>query len=227
MNAIRRISFESLAISSSDVLKLMGYVKQSPDAFVSDLVDELLLCAATIVKPSYYFTISDGDISATQLSINKVQFDLNSTIATLLRNSELFALFVATAGVEYQEYHNELSKAGDTLMLYVWDVIGSFIAESCGDKMELELENEIADTAHTNRFSPGYCGWNIKEQSQLFRLLPNGVCGIKVNESSLMYPIKSISGVIGIGEGVDTKKYGCQFCELKNCYKKRIKKLSI
>ena len=145
-------------------------------------------------------------------------------ILSLLKNSERFVFFAATAGMEYQDFHNKLSNADDALLLFIWDTLGSCIAEATGDIMEKFVETELPGIPHTNRFSPGYCGWHVNEQKLLFSLLPDNVCGITLNSSALMYPIKSISGVIGSGLHVDTRKYGCQFCELDNCYKKRIKK---
>ncbi|MCK7517168.1 MAG: hypothetical protein MZV64_05325 [Ignavibacteriales bacterium] len=34
----------------------------------------------------------------------------------------------------------------------------------------------------TNRFSPGYCGWHVSEQHNLFRLVPDNYCGITLND---------------------------------------------
>ncbi len=46
------------------------------------------------------------------------------------------------------------------------------------------------------RYSPGYCGWDITGQRQLFRALRPEDIGITLRESCLMEPLKSISGVL-------------------------------
>jgi len=69
----------------------------------------------------------------------------------------------------------------------------------------------------TNRFSPGYCGWNVKEQHKLFQLLPPKFCGISLSDSALMIPIKSISGIIGMGDHVIVSDYPCDVCHEENC----------
>jgi cobalamin-dependent methionine synthase I len=75
----------------------------------------------------------------------------------------------------------------------------------------------------SNRYSPGYCGWNVAEQQILFALLPPNPCNISLTQSSLMQPIKSISGIIGFGPDVKSKGHTCQFCEMQNCiYRNRI-----
>jgi hypothetical protein len=69
----------------------------------------------------------------------------------------------------------------------------------------------------TNRYSPGYCDWDIREQKKLFELLPENFCGISLLDSMLMKPIKSISGFIGIGSNVTFNRYTCNYCKDRNC----------
>lgn len=221
-----KLRFEELNLTKETVYAEMGYGKAVPDDNVKAIVDKLFVTAADVVKPRFYFQISDGDLSSDTISCGGITLCINRTIATLLKNSEEFVLFTATAGMEYQEIHNRLSDSDDALTLYVWDALGSCIAEATGDVMERFVEKAIPEMPHTNRFSPGYCGWHVSEQKLLFALMPDNACGIELNDSALMYPIKSISGIMGLGTHVDTRKYGCQFCELDNCYKKRLKKNS-
>ncbi|MCI5917442.1 MAG: methionine synthase, partial [Bacteroidales bacterium] len=42
--------------------------------------------------------------------------------------------------------------------------------------------------------------------------------------SSLMVPIKSVSGVVGLGRDVRKLEYSCGLCNFKDCYKRRKKK---
>ncbi|MFK2344270.1 vitamin B12 dependent-methionine synthase activation domain-containing protein [Bacteroides fragilis] len=73
-------------------------------------------------------------------------------------------------------------------------------------------------------YSPGYCGWKVSDQQILFSLLPNQPCGVSLTASSLMCPIKSVSGVVGIGRQMTRQKYGCELCGKKDCYKNRLNK---
>ena len=76
------------------------------------------------------------------------------------------------------------------------------------------------DYKTTNRYSPGYCGWNVSDQQKLFALLPKNFCGVSLNENSMMLPVKSISAVIGIGKTVEKKDYQCSICDVEFCYKR-------
>ena len=70
----------------------------------------------------------------------------------------------------YRGEEPEKHEEGDLLRGYVYDVIGSEVVENAADMMQEELKAEAA--AHgkkiTNRFSPGYCGWDVAEQHKLF-----------------------------------------------------------
>ena len=44
-----------------------------------------------------------------------------------------------------------------------------------------------------------------------------------MRESYLMSPIKSVSGVIAVGERIVKRKYGCELCGKADCYKNRNK----
>ena len=48
-------------------------------------------------------------------------------------------------------------------------------------------------------YSPGYCGWHVSAQRKLFDRLRPTECGITLNSSFLMSPLKSVSGVLVAG----------------------------
>ncbi|MCU0473924.1 MAG: hypothetical protein MUC93_11280 [Bacteroidales bacterium] len=96
--------------------------------------------------------------------------------------------------------------------------------EHVSDLMQDALENEMigAGKKITNRFSPGYCGWNVAEQKKLFKLMDDNYCGIRLTPSSLMDPVKSMSGIIGIGVNVKRNPYTCSLCDKKDCFHRRV-----
>ena len=120
----------------------------------------------------------------------------------------------------------KLKAEGDIFKTFAVDSIGSVIAEKCADEMEVFLEDELKlrGLFHTNRFSPGYCGWHVSQQQRLFPLFEGETCGVSLTPSSLMIPIKSVSGVIGIGENVRKLDYSCRLCTMEKCFRRRNKK---
>lgn len=94
------------------------------------------------------------------------------------------------------------------------------------DKVQLHLEKEMMDQGKkiTNRYSPGYCEWPLSGQRDLFAYIGDHPTGITINESCLMQPIKSVSGIIGIGDEVRKRSYGCDICNSTSCAYRNIRK---
>ena len=94
------------------------------------------------------------------------------------------------------------------------------IAEAASDIMQNELGKSAAISGNkiTNRYSPGYCGWQVAEQHKLFQLIPDNYCGIRLTESALMDPEKSVSGIIGIGENVKINPYTAGYVTCRIVY---------
>ncbi|GHT03803.1 hypothetical protein FACS189440_11690 [Bacteroidia bacterium] len=114
----------------------------------------------------------------------------------------------------------------DPLKGFIADILGGVVVEAAIDKIQQELGNKMKQNVLniTNRYSPGYCGWQTVEQHKLFAILPDTL-GIRLTESALMQPVKSVSGIIGIGADVKFNPYTCRICEATQCvyrFKKRI-----
>jgi len=69
----------------------------------------------------------------------------------------------------------------------------------------------------SNRYSPGYCTWDVSEQKKLFSFFPDRFAGITLSDSSLMNPIKSVSGIAGIGKDIKHLGYVCDNCTVVDC----------
>ena len=220
MNEIE-IPFSELNITLADIYEALGYKGNVPELEIVLQTQELMKVASVRVKPSYYYRNIFGQLVLNKIDIEDVCLNVGGTIARLLKNSSQYACFVATAGHEFELWNAEIRKKNEWIEIFIVDSIGTCIAEKAGDFLELQLEKEIGNLKHTNRFSPGYCDWHLIEQVKLFSLLPLRVCSITITESSLMYPIKSISGIIGIGESVKEKVYSCNVCKKKDCFRRK------
>jgi hypothetical protein len=109
---------------------------------------------------------------------------------------------------------------------FIADILGGVVVELAIDQIQQSLSDEMEKSGlHiTNRYSPGYCGWHTFEQHKLFALLPTTM-GIRLTDSALMQPVKSVSGIIGIGADVRFNPYTCRICEATQCIY-RFKKVS-
>lgn len=222
----KELSFTDLHISLSEIYAAMGYADAVPDDAVIGEVRTLVERATPVIRPRFSFFLADGMLHTEQgtLAVGGVTFPVGKIIARQLRGAESFAFFAATAGVEFESFQHTLQQEGDMVQLYIADSLGSIIAEKAADRMEEAVNDFIRDKGwkHTNRFSPGYCGWHVSHQQQLFSLFPvSEPCGIRLTDSSLMIPIKSVSGVLGLGSGVRKVDYTCGLCTYEKCYRRK------
>lgn len=219
-------AYADLRLDMAEVYRQMGCGDAAPDA---DVEAETLAVAGmveAVARPRFRYFITEGrlDDARGTLTIGGTELSVGRVIGRQLRGSEAFALFVATAGAEFEELQFRLKDDDDMVRTFIADAFGSVVAEHTADVMEQYLQDGIAARGwrHTNRFSPGYCGWHVSEQQRLFPLF--GVdrpCGVRLTDSSLMVPIKSVSGVIGLGGSVRKLEYSCGLCDYKDCYKRR------
>ena len=143
----------------------------------------------------------------------------------MLRNSEYYAFFLVTAGPEPEILARAMLNEGNYLEGYIMDLVASAMVDLAADQVEEQVKNlaEQQGKVITNRYSPGYCSWNVEEQHKLFSLFPELCCGISLSESSLMNPIKSISGIIGVGADVKYSDYTCEICPMQNCQFRKVR----
>ena len=211
----KTLSFEELGITAADVYEQMGYHDAQPDKATQQETAMILKEVSQWLRPQFsYFVVN-----------KQPDFEMGNIILRQLRGSEAFALFICTSGLEFEAYQQRLKEQGDMVRVFIADALGSVIAEKCADQMEKALQESIDKLGwkHTNRFSPGYCGWHVSQQQLLFPLFQGHTCGVKLTDSSLMVPIKSVSGIIGLGEKVRKLEYTCGLCDFKQCYKRKKK----
>lgn len=219
----RELGFWDLTISVPQVIEAMGYKGHVPSEDIVNKIQFLLHEATIKCAPVYTYCIYDGQCDKSSLLINDITFDTGKVIAHSLKDSTRFAIFIASAGILFQQWLESYGQSGDIIDCYILDCIGSEIAERTADKMQETLISEMGEEGYqiTNRYSPGYCGWDVSEQFKLFSFLCQDTCGVRLKESGLMYPLKSVSGIIGIGAEIKRKEYGCAMCNYPHCFRRK------
>ena len=211
----KTLTYDQLAVTPSDVFEQMGYHGLLPDKVTQQETSVIIDEVRQWLCPQFCY----------QVVKEQPPFDMGKIILRQLRGSEAYALFVCTSGSEYENFQQRLKEQGDMVRVFIADALGSVIAEKCTDQMEATLQENIDKLGwhHTNRFSPGYCGWHVSQQQLLFPLFEGHTCGVQLTDSSLMVPIKSVSGIIGIGKKVRKLDYTCGLCDFQQCYKRKLK----
>lgn len=153
------------------------------------------------------------------ITVNNIAFSLNEVLYNEMRGSEMAAFFICTAGDIYSDLSRKYIGEGDYLKGYIFDVAGSVAVEKITCLIRSKLSQSVTSKGMktTNYYCPGNCGWDIGEQNKLFELINGEYTGVVLGDSGLMRPLKSLSGIIGIGNDVLFRENTCEVCNNKRC----------
>lgn len=222
-------SFDELNFNEEKLIFLFSDFSSSNYSVLSDAFNLLLPFIKQNCKPVAgfrHFNSQNISFRKNVLIIENIQFELGSIIYRDIKDvSEIF-VFVCTIGKSIEGKIHKLFLDGDSLSAFILDRIASELVESTADLLERKIHTEFLKEGYnlTNRYSPGYCGWSVSEQKKLFSLLPEKFCGVELTESSLMIPIKSVSGIYGADFNMIRKDYHCEICDDEFCYKRKFNK---
>lgn len=214
------IDFSDIKLKKEEISAFMG-LGPTPDEPFNTMIDQAMellsqnknIRGGFVIKPVTDFSIKDGNIT-----VDDKSFNTGKMITSFLKGSQFAALFTCTAGYEVEKWSNKY-KDEDFVMAYVIDATGSLLVEGAMDIVYEKLKEHTAsqNLSITNRYSPGYCQWKVDDQQKLFSFLPENFCNIHLSQSSLMSPVKSVSGIVGIGTSVNKRGYICDSCHSKDC----------
>jgi len=218
-------NYESCSISEKSIVELLGYDADTvPEPVLETIIFIIEKLPSKVRLQSGYkiFNPRKVKLCGDNFNIDNRTFNCGKIIYSSLKNSETIAFLISSVGEEIEKWSKHFMNNDEMLKGYLIDKVASELVEQLADRTELLLENELGriELQATNRYSPGYCGWSIADQQNLFSLLPAKFCGVSVNDNSMMMPVKSVSAVIGIGKNVEKKNYECSICEEDFCYKR-------
>lgn len=147
--------------------------------------------------------------------------------ADLLAKAEIALVSVHSIGPKLDERVRELNATGESLLGYLLDSVGLVALGKVG-----EAVHEFAEKEAQRRgwgvgayLSPGsLVGWALSGQIDLCALLPLNQIGVHLNDSGILVPFKSVSGLIGIGPEYKSKRVGsvCRFCmHAETCWRRQ------
>ncbi|MCB9208667.1 MAG: hypothetical protein H6609_04750 [Ignavibacteriales bacterium] len=200
----------------------IGYQNGGIPEHFSGMIKEILSSIESKCNIKAGYTIVDLKFNKeirNQLEIGNQIFLTDKIVTSQLKKSEKAVLFLCTIGNEMENWSKELYSSGESIMSYLANISASAVVEKVADLLHSHINNFASDLdlSATNRYSPGYCNWSVAEQSKLFSFFPKEFCGVTLSESNLMTPIKSVSGIIGIGKEAEYKEYLCDRCGIKDC----------
>jgi hypothetical protein len=154
--------------------------------------------------------------------------DASTPLEAIHPRADSLALFVATLGVPVSEAIADLFARDDLALGYMLDAVASEAADALAALVSREVGTRArfagaaAADAPALAYSPGYCGWHISGQAALFAALdPGPDTGVWLNDSFLMHPLKSVSGVVVVApaaaHAILTDHDCCETCPTRQC----------
>lgn len=207
-------------ISRNEIFRYLGYGRKEADERTKKLVESCLKELERETSPKSLLKVWPlvlGD----EYEIDGGCFQtVSRNLWKNLKDCSRIAVFAATLGVGadklIQKYEKlEISRAV-VLQAAATAMLEAFCDSAC---QELKEEYESRGLYLRPRFSPGYGDFPLENQKNLLDALEAGKrIGIKLTDSLLMTPVKSVTAVMGISK----KPYrcevkGCQACGKADC----------
>lgn len=173
--------------------------------------------ARAVANPKAIFKVSSIDPQENdEIIVDSVRFNSRVLKVNLGGIHRVFP-FVATCGVELESWAKTYSDPFDQFWA---DAIMVSALYAASEALTAHLMDRF-QTGHTAIMNPGSLGdWPITEQTGLFALFGNvtELIGVRLTESFLMVPTKSVSGIY-FETASDYKN--CQLCPRENCPNRR------
>jgi cobalamin-dependent methionine synthase I len=188
------------------------------------LLDEAMGTAAALVEPRAVCE----ELPAERFEDVLAPLEMPSedlVVGLVYPRAHALALFVATLGEPLPARIRQLFDDDALAQAWMLDAVASagadLLAGRLAERYRRGLLARGMDGVHVLPYSPGYCGWPTRGQRPLFDALRPEEIGVTLNDSCLMSPIKTVSGVLVAGPG-ETHKFRpdfpfCEGCQTREC----------
>lgn len=191
------------------VLEYLNIFKEVDDK--TDLLIEE--CMKDVVQKANFKVIYQTfSLLHNPLTIKELNLILDSKdLQFYFENCNQCIVIACTLGIEVDRYIKYLEHL-DMAKAVVFDAVSSRYLEECCD----QYEKSLSLSTHTFRFAPGYGDLSIELNVPLSKVLQiYKTIGVSINNGGLFIPMKSMLGIIGIG---DRKQKSCLSCiRKKDC----------
>lgn len=179
---IERIKNIRVEFEDKRILGLIGYRKRPKEIKgpIKSLIAEEKKKLDNLLHPESIYTIIDY---------------AETSKHPVFKDAKKVAICICTIGPELEQEIKKLMEKNEMTRALILDALGSEAAEEVAihsDRILAEKAREV-NLWPSKRYSPGYGKWDIKEQRFIFGLLPAADIGVRLTESCMMVPRKSVS----------------------------------
>ncbi len=198
MNEVLNISVAEILPEPVSVLQQQGVPSEAISGSILEVAENACRLLATAMEPRAI--LAETDISTFQgVYLGQGLNSSRSPLAEIIPRSEALALFAVTVGPGVEHEISRHFSEHDYALAAALDAGASLAADQAADWIQNYFSSNCDPGYGVLRYSPGYCGWHVSGQINLFKTLTPEKIGITLGESCLMNPLKSVSGVLVAG----------------------------
>ena len=216
---------QSIKIPKDEVLRYLGYGKNTAEGRSGVLIDECIRAVTAVLdcRACYAeFDIAKKDGNLIDLGFTAVH---SEALTKNLDGCDKIVLFTATIGMETDRLIQKYSQVLPSRAV-VFHAVGAAALEEYCDFLSCEIAEKYAlrDLYPRPRFSPGYGDFPISCQKNIFDVLDcTRKIGVMLTDGMLMMPSKSVSAIIGFSkERTSCAESDCSGCGKTDCAFRRI-----
>lgn len=193
-----------IPVPRKDIYRRLGYrrgITQVNDDLKRKIEDAIEYAVTLIQLKGAGMRIPIQEMGQSKIILSKSIVFESKDLAKMLRDCEEILLMGATAGNDIIDAIREDTDANDLTRGVVLDAVASEMVDASLDWIinyfnhELRRENK---QIIKRRFSAGYGDFMLENQNLIYNILDLEHIGIRINESCIFMPEKSVTAVGGI-----------------------------
>ena len=211
-----------IELEAEEIILRLQKGREPSQALISE-TEKSIIEARNLIRPAMvydWFKILGIVENQVILSTDNLDQEINLNIGqhiNLIEKAELALLSVVTIGSDLDERVRALNRSGENLSGYLLDSVG---VAALAKIREIAIELVEREAYRRNwgigpLLGPGsLAGWPISGQADICKLLPIEQIGVYLNETSMLVPLKSASGIKCIGPEYGSRDIVsvCQLC---------------
>jgi hypothetical protein len=211
-------------IGKEFLTKLMGgKLIPSMEAMLEEKKETVI---SALEPKAIYNAFKIEDIKGDSVFFDSGHIFKGPNISKILTGSDTAVIFIFTLGSKISGITESEKNSGDALGTIIIDALSTSILGVAGEYVGKIIKDEnlaVKGYGATCTYSPGQYKWTIEEQKEIFDMVDGTRIGVELNDSYLMVPFMSVSGVYGFGpeDKINKTRVACDLCPRQDCIGRR------
>ncbi len=213
-----------MEVNRREIFRYLGYGKAEPDKRIRELAESCLKELEQETEPKYLCREYPLVLREEREIDGGCFHTVSRNLGKNLKDCENVLVFAATLGTGADQLIQKYSRLQMSRAVVMQAAAAAMLEDYCDRICQEQKEDYEARGLYLRpRFSPGYGDFPLENQKHLLDGLEAGKrIGIKLTDSLLMMPSKSVTAVMGISKRpYHCQVKGCEVCEKTDCIYRR------